>query len=79
MELSLLIFFLSAKVQVMELSVSGRLKLADVSGDGRLVKLLTVLRGTLCLIFIFWLSQCKYGFSENKLSSLIYICLSCEN
>jgi len=47
-----LIFLLSAQVQVMELSVSGRSKLADVLGGGRLVKLLVVFPGILCLICI---------------------------
>ena len=48
----------------MELSVSGRLKLADVLDGGRLMKLLTVLLGILCLIFISWLSLCKSGFID---------------
>lgn len=87
-------FLLSAKVQVMELSVSGRLKLADVLGGGMLVKLLTVLPGILCLICIFWLFQCKSDFKGYEgsyfvfvfvfiifliFSSLLFVWLGCEN
>lgn len=37
----------------MELSASGRLKLADVLGGGKLVKVSAVFPGILCLICIF--------------------------
>ena len=76
-------FLLSAKVQVMELSVSGRLKLADVLGGGRLVNLLAVLLGILCPIFIFWWFLCKSNFILYKgpyiFCSIKYIWLDCEN
>ncbi|KAG4935729.1 hypothetical protein JHK84_049930 [Glycine max] len=44
---------------VMELFVSGRLKLAHVLGSGRLMNLLVVLLEILCPIFIFWLFLCN--------------------
>ena len=76
-------FLLSAKVHVMELSVSGRLKLADVLGGGRLVNLLAVLLGILCPIFIFWRFLCKSNFIFYKgpyiFCSIKYIWLDCEN
>ncbi|KAL5165155.1 Ribosome biogenesis protein BOP1 [Glycine soja] len=52
-------FLLSSMAQVMELFVSGRLKLAHVLGSGRLMNLLVVLLEILCPIFIFWLFLCN--------------------
>lgn len=69
-------FLFSVKVQMMEPSVSGRLKLADVLDSGRLVKLLTVLLGTRCLIFISWLSLRKYGFINCEGSYLFVLIIS---